>query len=1352
MMSSDRWVEVTASQFPWEQRALAWVRERIPDRSPYMAWSNFEFLALDGGLFEVDLLVFSKAGVFLVEIKSWEGELEIGPRTWVHTSPGGHRRAVDNPYRLANYKSKKLRELLERTLPSTVHVPFIEAMVFLSESDLATTFRAPGENHVLFTGEHGRPSVIDAVLQAKGPGVRGSKYPLDRPTMKRFRQAMTDAEVEPTSKHKKVGDYKLGELFAAGPRFQDFEAKHSSNDTQRWARIFISNRDASSDERERLREAARREFALLDGLRHPGILEVKQHIADHQRPALLFEWPDASVRLDHLLRSDEGLTAAERFDILRSVAEAVGYAHRKRVFHRALSPESVLVLPADDSGKRAIRVFNWHTALKVDEETGTHHVDAYLGHEGTVYLAPEVLTHPEAALESADVFGLGALAFLLFTNERPARNLGELSQKLREEHGLRPSTVADGVAPELDDLVWRATHPRPNQRVPAVDDFLTRLETARSAMFGEAERDVLDPLEAEAGDVFDGRFEVVRRLGRGSTSVALLVRAPDGKPRALKISSSDVHLDRLEEEARALREFDHPRIVGLHEVIDLGTRRALVLDYAGETLRDRLRERTALSLDDQRRYGQDLCEILIALEERAVLHRDIKPANLGIATPERAAPRLVLFDFSLAGAKLESTEVGTPLYRDPFLVERSQWDDWADRWSASVTLYEIVTGKLPQWGDGLTNPAFVDEAELDLRTELFPAAVREPLESFFRRAFASSVSDRWSSALDMHDAWLAVFETTVGPEELPDLTSVTLDTRINTLDLGDLAAEALDRLDVFTVGDFLDLQPQTTTFQAGTSGAVRKKLRRLREALEAMFPVGESEAEDTDRDWGRLSIEDVLDYVCGPKSKEPQETRQRVARLIGLEGPADPWDTRETLADLLDVDPDQLWDDIRTFRGSWARKRAVPPLREDIVHIVRRAEGAVATHELAESVLAYRGSLEDDPDERLRLAAAAARVGVEAELGTDARLRLRRVHNTTFIATDEDLLHVLEPLGTLADELAAAPNLRSPRAAYEACTRVLERAGLPSMSDHRLLSLAAAASQRAALSARLEIYPVAMRPERTLALTASAFGKVEELSRADLERHVQARYPQAAPLPDPLELERLLDELDLGFRWDSSADSGAGAFVNKRPSGIGSSTRWSTSTVSLSKHELERQGFEDRLRYAIDKGGFMALLVHPKYAEAAADRLQKLADFDRVSLDREFVEAMHSGAESRGIPWDIVLSADAPDADPESQREFGYFLDELLPQIEERLTATDKNLLIEHVGLVGRWDHEHSTMRVLETLRDAAGNPGGPRIAWLVLPADEQNPMPTIDSVAVPIINASEHVRVPRAWLHTSRD
>ena len=38
MMSSDRWIEVTASQFPWEQRALAWIRERIPDRSPYMAW------------------------------------------------------------------------------------------------------------------------------------------------------------------------------------------------------------------------------------------------------------------------------------------------------------------------------------------------------------------------------------------------------------------------------------------------------------------------------------------------------------------------------------------------------------------------------------------------------------------------------------------------------------------------------------------------------------------------------------------------------------------------------------------------------------------------------------------------------------------------------------------------------------------------------------------------------------------------------------------------------------------------------------------------------------------------------------------------------------------------------------------------------------------------------------------------------------------------------------------------------------------------------------------------------------------------------------------------------------------
>lgn len=69
--NSTRWKEVSFSEYAWERAALAFLRQRLPDHEPYRAWANFEFLALDGSLNEADVLVLSKKGLFLIEIKSW---------------------------------------------------------------------------------------------------------------------------------------------------------------------------------------------------------------------------------------------------------------------------------------------------------------------------------------------------------------------------------------------------------------------------------------------------------------------------------------------------------------------------------------------------------------------------------------------------------------------------------------------------------------------------------------------------------------------------------------------------------------------------------------------------------------------------------------------------------------------------------------------------------------------------------------------------------------------------------------------------------------------------------------------------------------------------------------------------------------------------------------------------------------------------------------------------------------------------------------------------------------------------------------------------------------------------------
>ena len=90
------WITVAESRFPWERDALDFLRARFPTHDPYRAWSNFEFIADDGSIHEVDLLVFSPEGFFLIEIKSRPGHLSGDAGTWSWKTEG-RLYTLDNP-------------------------------------------------------------------------------------------------------------------------------------------------------------------------------------------------------------------------------------------------------------------------------------------------------------------------------------------------------------------------------------------------------------------------------------------------------------------------------------------------------------------------------------------------------------------------------------------------------------------------------------------------------------------------------------------------------------------------------------------------------------------------------------------------------------------------------------------------------------------------------------------------------------------------------------------------------------------------------------------------------------------------------------------------------------------------------------------------------------------------------------------------------------------------------------------------------------------------------------------------------------------------------------------------------
>ena len=189
-MQSNQWQEVTPSRFPWEREALAFVRERLPDHEPFRAWTNFEFIADDGTVNEVDLLVLTPAGLFLVEIKSRPGTLDGDAGTWTWTDSDGRRVTTDNPRLLASRKARKLASLLRRQHAfGKVACPYIDELVFCSAAGLTSRLTGPAAARACFRDpESGTPSptapavagIIGALTERACPGLQPAGRTLNR--------------------------------------------------------------------------------------------------------------------------------------------------------------------------------------------------------------------------------------------------------------------------------------------------------------------------------------------------------------------------------------------------------------------------------------------------------------------------------------------------------------------------------------------------------------------------------------------------------------------------------------------------------------------------------------------------------------------------------------------------------------------------------------------------------------------------------------------------------------------------------------------------------------------------------------------------------------------------------------------------------------------------------------------------------------------------------------------------------------------------------------------------------------------------------------------------------------------
>ena len=252
---------------------------------------------------------------------------------------------------------------------------------------------------------------------------------------------MEQAGIRPSQRSRRVGDYILGDLIADGPGYQDRLAKHASFDNV-FCRVrqYTVAQASSEEDRQRLKRAAAREFQIIQTLDHPDILPVLDYKEHEHGPALLVPLPRPGRRSVRSLSGDEQPEADHRpaaRACLRQIADAIRYAHRKRVIHRALGPQSILVTEAWTSPPR-LQIYNWQVGVRESASTSGRvtNVEDLVEAQSLVYMSPEALSDSRKVTEASDVFSLGAIAFHLFASRPPASNPTELAKILRDQKGL----------------------------------------------------------------------------------------------------------------------------------------------------------------------------------------------------------------------------------------------------------------------------------------------------------------------------------------------------------------------------------------------------------------------------------------------------------------------------------------------------------------------------------------------------------------------------------------------------------------------------------------------------------------------------------------------------------------------------------------------------------------------------------------------------------------------------------------------------------------------------------------------------------------------------------------------------
>ena len=274
---------------------------------------------------------------------------------------------------------------------------------------------------------------------------------------------------------------------------------------------------------------------------------------------------------------------------------------------------------------------------------------------------------------------------------------------------------------------------------------------------------ILDISKLNPGDVIDGRYKYIEKIGKGAFGTVLLMEDEVVDEQLIlkflnpNVSSDEEMMKRFVHELRYSRKITHRNVIRIYDFLHLQGCYAISMEYfPSHTLSGEIPDSKPMDVQKALKFSRDMATGMEVAHQAGVIHRDLKPANILVNNEGL----LKIVDFGVAAAassgdtQLTKTGyvIGSPKYMAPEQILGKKVDETADVYSIGVIMYEMATGIPPySRGDHMSVMYQHVQGKAKLCQEINPK-IPYGFAAIIGKAMSVDKTKRYQSMVELHEA------------------------------------------------------------------------------------------------------------------------------------------------------------------------------------------------------------------------------------------------------------------------------------------------------------------------------------------------------------------------------------------------------------------------------------------------------------------------------------------------------------------------------------------------------------------------------------------------------------------------